>query len=151
FVKARKFVVVAAGAMGSRLILERSGIGHKDILERAGIPVVSEIPGVGENYQDHSVSGIPYTVDHNCESMNQLWRGDTATCETARQKWENDGSGMLVKMLNGMGTLKVAIKLRPHLDELAELGPEFLPLWNEFFAEKPDKPLICIIYIYNLA
>jgi alcohol oxidase len=111
FVKARKLVVVAAEAMGSRLILERSGIGHKDILERAGIPVVSEIPGVGENYQgiissqsrrrslniriDHSVSGIPYTVDPNCESMNQLWRGDTATCETTRQKWENDGSGML--------------------------------------------------------
>jgi alcohol oxidase len=50
-VKARKLVVVGAGAMGSPLILERSGIGRKDILERAGIPIVSELAGVGENYQ----------------------------------------------------------------------------------------------------
>jgi alcohol oxidase len=50
-VKARKLVIVSAGAMGSPLILERSGIGRKDVLGRAGIPVVADIPGVGENYQ----------------------------------------------------------------------------------------------------
>ncbi|KAJ7904840.1 hypothetical protein B0H13DRAFT_2233870 [Mycena leptocephala] len=53
-VKARKLVIVSAGAMGSPLILERSGIGRKDVLGRAGIPVVADIPGVGENYQDHA-------------------------------------------------------------------------------------------------
>ncbi|KAJ7885356.1 hypothetical protein B0H14DRAFT_3431964 [Mycena olivaceomarginata] len=35
FVKARKLVVVSAGEMGSPLILERSGIGSKDVLEKA--------------------------------------------------------------------------------------------------------------------
>jgi hypothetical protein len=50
-VKARKLVIVSAGAMGSPLILERSGIGRKDVLGMAGIPVVADIPGVGENYQ----------------------------------------------------------------------------------------------------
>ncbi|KAJ7073334.1 hypothetical protein B0H15DRAFT_957324 [Mycena belliarum] len=50
-VKARKMVVVSAGTMGSPLILERSGVGKKEVLERAGIPVVAELPGVGENYQ----------------------------------------------------------------------------------------------------
>jgi hypothetical protein len=44
---------------------------------------------------DHSVSVIPYIVDPSCESMNQLWRGDAATWETATQQWEKDGSGLL--------------------------------------------------------
>lgn len=50
-VKARRLVVVSAGAMGSPGILERSGVGRKDVLEKAGVPVVSELSGVGENYQ----------------------------------------------------------------------------------------------------
>ena len=50
-VKAKRLVVVSAGAMGSPLILERSGIGRKDVLEELGVHVVSEIPGVGNEYQ----------------------------------------------------------------------------------------------------
>lgn len=52
---AKKLVVVSAGAFGSPSILERSGIGSSSILERHGIPVVVDLPGVGENYQGMSV------------------------------------------------------------------------------------------------
>lgn len=38
--------------------------------------------------------------------------------------------------------LEAAIKLRPSPDEVEELGPEFLPVWNEFFAKRPDKPML---------
>ncbi|KAJ7842957.1 GMC oxidoreductase-domain-containing protein [Mycena olivaceomarginata] len=144
-VKARKLVVVGAGAMGSPLILERSGIGRKDILERAGIPVVSELAGVGENYQDHTVSVIPYIVDDKYESMNKLWRGDPATWEAATQQWEKDGSGVL-----GTNAIEAAIKLRPSPDEVEELGPEFLPVWNEFFAKRPDKPMLWLCLMAGL-
>lgn len=34
-------------------ILELSGFGRKDVLEKIGIPVKVELPGVGENVQDH--------------------------------------------------------------------------------------------------
>lgn len=37
--------------MGSPLILERSGIGGREILEKLNIPLVAEVPGVGANYQ----------------------------------------------------------------------------------------------------
>ncbi|KAJ6477262.1 alcohol oxidase-like protein [Mycena vulgaris] len=59
-VKARRLVVVSAGTMGSPLILERSGIGKKEILDKAGISLVHVLSGVGENYQVFDIrnSGI---------------------------------------------------------------------------------------------
>jgi len=49
-VKASRLVVVAAGAFGSPAILERSGIGSKEVLDKNGIPRVVDLPGVGEHY-----------------------------------------------------------------------------------------------------
>ena len=50
-VRATKLVVVSAGAFGSPEILERSGIGAKDILDKHGVRQIVDLPGVGENYQ----------------------------------------------------------------------------------------------------
>ncbi len=52
-VVAGKEVILAAGAIGSPMLLQRSGIGPRDVLENAGVAVVHELPGVGENLQDH--------------------------------------------------------------------------------------------------
>lgn len=52
-VKARKMVVLSSGTLGTPQILERSGVGNHSILEKLGIKVVSDLPGVGEEYQDH--------------------------------------------------------------------------------------------------
>ena len=46
-------VILAAGAIGSPILLQRSGIGPRDVLDNAGVAVVHELPGVGENLQDH--------------------------------------------------------------------------------------------------
>ena len=50
---ARKEVVLSAGAINSPKLLEQSGIGQRSVLEAAGVPVAMELPGVGENLQDH--------------------------------------------------------------------------------------------------
>ena len=50
---AAREVILAAGAIGSPVLLQRSGIGPRDVLENAGVTVVHELPGVGENLQDH--------------------------------------------------------------------------------------------------
>jgi alcohol oxidase len=50
-VRASKLVVVSAGAFGSPIILERSGIGAEAVLKRCGIEQLVDLPGVGENYQ----------------------------------------------------------------------------------------------------
>ncbi len=59
-VKANKLVVVTAGALGTPQILERSGVGNAEILKKLDIPVVADIKGVGENYQDHHLLLYPY-------------------------------------------------------------------------------------------
>ena len=51
-VKARKEVVIAAGTVHTPQILQASGIGPKPLLDNAGIPIVTDLPGVGQNFQD---------------------------------------------------------------------------------------------------
>lgn len=52
-VKATKEVILSAGSLLSPKILELSGIGQKTVLDRAGIKQLVDLPGVGENLQDH--------------------------------------------------------------------------------------------------
>ncbi|KAH6635115.1 hypothetical protein B0J18DRAFT_448056 [Chaetomium sp. MPI-SDFR-AT-0129] len=59
-VLASKEVIVAAGALHTPQLLQLSGIGPKKLLENLGIPVVSNLPGVGSNLQDQTTFNIPY-------------------------------------------------------------------------------------------
>lgn len=54
-VKARKEVILSTGAQRTPQLLQISGIGKRDFLEKLGIEVVVESEGVGENYQDHLI------------------------------------------------------------------------------------------------
>jgi len=55
--QAEREVILAAGAIGSPQLLMLSGVGPAAQLQEAGVPVVHDLPGVGENLQDH-----PYVV-----------------------------------------------------------------------------------------
>lgn len=50
---ARREVVLSAGAIGSPQLLQLSGVGPAALLAEHDIPVVADLPGVGENLQDH--------------------------------------------------------------------------------------------------
>ncbi|MDF1670260.1 MAG: GMC family oxidoreductase N-terminal domain-containing protein [Roseovarius sp.] len=56
-------VILAAGAIGSPQLLELSGIGQGKVLSSAGIDVRHELPGVGENLQDHLQLRLVYEVN----------------------------------------------------------------------------------------
>ena len=51
--KASKEVLICAGSIGSPQLLQLSGIGPTKVLNDAGVDVLHELPGVGENLQDH--------------------------------------------------------------------------------------------------
>ena len=51
--RARREIIVSAGAINSPQLLQLSGIGPGALLQRAGIQVVHDVPGVGQNLQDH--------------------------------------------------------------------------------------------------
>ncbi|QRM47077.1 GMC family oxidoreductase N-terminal domain-containing protein [Rhizobium sp. BG4] len=59
---ASKETILSAGSIGTPHILELSGIGRGDVLQNAGIDVVSEVRGVGENLQDHLQLRLAYKV-----------------------------------------------------------------------------------------
>ena len=52
-VRAEREVILSAGSIGSPQILQLSGIGPAGLLAQHGIPLLHELPGVGENLQDH--------------------------------------------------------------------------------------------------
>jgi choline dehydrogenase len=52
-VTATREVILSAGAIGSPQLLQLSGIGPGALLQRHGIPVAVDLPGVGANLQDH--------------------------------------------------------------------------------------------------
>jgi choline dehydrogenase len=51
--RAQREVLLCAGAINSPQILQRSGVGSRALLERHGVPLVLDAPGVGEGLQDH--------------------------------------------------------------------------------------------------
>lgn len=59
-ITAMREVVVSAGAYGSPHLLMLSGIGERAQLQACGISLVAELPGVGQNLQDHVVAPLRY-------------------------------------------------------------------------------------------
>ncbi|KAJ1573666.1 hypothetical protein NDA12_006255 [Ustilago hordei] len=60
-VTARREVILSAGAIGSPQILQLSGVGCKELLEKNNVTLVKELPGVGQNLQDHLAGSVTYT------------------------------------------------------------------------------------------
>lgn len=55
-----KEVILAAGAIHTPGILQRSGIGPRDVLTAVKIGLKVELPGVGQNFQDHALLNVFY-------------------------------------------------------------------------------------------
>ncbi|KAI5791795.1 hypothetical protein DFH27DRAFT_199851 [Peziza echinospora] len=70
-VKANREIILAAGAAHTPKILQLSGIGPTALLTSLSIPVLIDLGGVGENFQDHPSSGIAWTSDYVPSSPRQ--------------------------------------------------------------------------------
>ncbi|GAC73024.1 glucose dehydrogenase [Moesziomyces antarcticus T-34] len=60
-VTARREVILSAGAIGSPQILQLSGFGCKELLAKNNVTLVKELPGVGQNLQDHLSGSVSYS------------------------------------------------------------------------------------------
>jgi len=89
---ARSDIVLAAGALATPKILQLSGIGAGDDLQRFGIPVIAPLPGVGENFHDHLEVGIygrarrASSLAGNDVGARAMWHG---------LRWFGSRSGLL--------------------------------------------------------
>ena len=137
-VKARKLVVVSAGALGTPLILERSGIGEPSILNRASLPIIAAVPGVGREYQDHHLLAYPYQTN--------LLPNETADAIIGGRVDIAELIATNASVL-GWNAQDVAAKLRPTNAEVSALGPEFEACWDRDFKHNLNKPLVLMALI----
>jgi len=137
-VKARKCVVISSGTLGTPQILERSGVGDAKLLKKLDIKVVSDLPGVGEQFQDHYTTLSIYRVSNESFTTDDFLRGDKDTQERLFAQWEATPE----KALLSSNHIDAGFKIRPTEEELKEMGPEFNELWNTYFKDKPDKPVM---------
>ena len=76
-VRANKEVILSAGAIQSPQILQLSGVGPAKLLQEFNIPLVHDLPGVGENLQDHLQYRLIYELNQPISTNDQLssWFG----------------------------------------------------------------------------
>ncbi|KAJ7455243.1 GMC oxidoreductase-domain-containing protein [Mycena galericulata] len=138
-VYASRLVVLASGAFGSPAILERSGIGASDVLKAHNIHQIVDLPGVGENYNDHNLLLLQYHTTDEELTLDDIFHGKDDAIKPYEDQWLREGKGMMAT--NG---IEVGIKIRPNAKDLEILGPSFAGRWQEFFVNKPDKPVMWI-------
>lgn len=137
---ARRMVVLSAGSLSTPQILERSGIGSSIRFSILGIGSVVDLPGVGENYQDHNrlpagVARIEGSLDDTADLFLR------AVPETV-SRWEAEyatGQGPMAWNFVDAGG-----KFNPSTVELEQMGPDFQRVWHDHFVERPDKSTITI-------
>ncbi|TVY71214.1 Dehydrogenase xptC, partial [Lachnellula suecica] len=92
-VKARKEIILAAGTFNSPLILQRSGVGPRELLERAGIEVKVDLPGVGQNLQDHGATLIAYAYGTDLEPNPTTSPGNATFIAEAQAEYDQNRTG----------------------------------------------------------
>ncbi len=101
-VRARREVVVSAGAFGSPQLLQLSGIGAAGDLAPHGITVQHALPGVGQNLQDHIDYVQGWTVPSNTATFGAMPRGMWNIFK-AMFEWRSRRTGMITSTIASAG------------------------------------------------
>jgi choline dehydrogenase len=88
---ARAEVILAGGAINSPQLLQLSGVGPGELLNRHGIEVVADLPGVGENLQDHYVMSVRYRLKAGVVSVNEQSKGGRLAGEALKYLFQRKG------------------------------------------------------------
>ncbi|RAH68430.1 GMC family oxidoreductase [Aspergillus aculeatinus CBS 121060] len=97
-VQAKREVILAAGVFQSPKILQLSGVGRADLLEQHGIDVVMDLPGVGQNLQDHMISYTAFQAKPELETKDSLVRQEPEAISQAMQEYAATQSGPLASL-----------------------------------------------------
>ncbi|QKX53801.1 uncharacterized protein TRUGW13939_00881 [Talaromyces rugulosus] len=97
-VSARNEVILAAGAFQSPKILELSGVGGAELLQEHGINVVMDLPGVGQNLQDHLISYTAFQAKDDIETKDSLVRQETEALGQAMKEYTATQTGPLASL-----------------------------------------------------
>ncbi|OQD89796.1 hypothetical protein PENANT_c002G10592 [Penicillium antarcticum] len=90
-VQATREVIVAGGTYNSPQILKLSGVGPADELRKFGIKVISDLPGVGTNLQDHYETAVQGHIPNNWTALDGCTFNHGS--DPCLERWEKDGLG----------------------------------------------------------
>jgi len=110
-IRVRGEIVLSAGALGSPKILQLSGIGPANHLRDIGINVKMDLPGVGENLQDHFTVPMMWRLKSHVPSANERTHGLALVRELA--KFFIQRKGLLT---TSPGNIGIFCKSRPDLE-----------------------------------
>ena len=129
-IHARKEIIVSAGTFQSPQLLMVSGIGPRDTLRDLGIPVLKDLPGVGQNLHDQAYFGttFPVNVPTNSAGLNS-----PALTQAAIEAYQESASGPLSVAATGiLGWEKLPPPYRDNLTKAA------LDALNSFPTDWPE-------------
>lgn len=129
--KARKEIVISAGAFQSPQLLMVSGIGPRETLQGLGIPVLKDLAGVGQNLHDQAYFGATYPVN---VPTNSAGLNSNALAQAAIEAYQKSASGPLSVPGTGvLGWEKLPPLYRDNLTKTARdaLDSSFPADWPE--------------------
>ncbi|KAJ3885350.1 alcohol oxidase [Lentinula edodes] len=90
----KEVILFFAGTIKTPQLLELSGIGNQHILEKYGIPVLLDLPGVGDNYRDHYWTSYTAEIDSTIETKDVLFH-DRSRVAQEMEAYKRGKSGMM--------------------------------------------------------
>ncbi|KAI1462283.1 GMC oxidoreductase [Annulohypoxylon moriforme] len=131
---ASKEVILSAGSLNDPKILMHSGIGPKAQLEKFGIPLVQDVPAIGQGLRDHMFVPLAYQRTEG-ETDRPSFYGNKEAQAAALEQWKKDGTGPWSKFACEMliGWFKL-----PHLPSLPEF--QALPEAERSYQNQPTVP-----------
>lgn len=144
-VRANREILLSAGAIQSPQILQLSGVASKEFLKKHGIPVVHDLPGVGENLQDHLQVRMMYEVSEPItinDDLNSLFGRARIGLE-----WLIRRTGPLALGINKGAMFCRAL---PEINDTPDTQFHFAPLSAKSTAGKVDPFSGCTMSVCQL-
>ena len=128
---ARKEVLLCAGVFQSPQLLEISGIGSSKLLRSHGIEAIVDNPNVGENLQDHAMSGTCFEVIDGLPTRDMV--RDPAVIQGAMEAYQSRRAGPLTAGPHSVASL-------PLVEFLSEEGKAELAQLFDTHTQSPSHP-----------
>ncbi|CAL8130340.1 unnamed protein product [Orchesella dallaii] len=139
-------VIISSGVYSSPLLLMKSGVGPRDQLEEAGIPVKHELPSLGQNLADHLMF-ILGDIEYNSSIIPYIPRmPKEEDFEEMIQTYQETGEGILGHLQEGPEAYIVSSRAK---QDGQENWPDLQIVYDPMCpaAEGDDLPISCM-YIF---
>ena len=111
-IRARREVILSAGAFGSPQLLQLSGIGPGAWLQQHGIATQVDLPGVGENLQDHIDYVFTYRTRSDTDTLGVSLAGGLRVMRGVSQ-WKRERQGLMTTSVAESGAF---VRSRPDVE-----------------------------------